>query len=383
MLRNVAVMCIVGAAFAASATAQNRASFSEKGSVLIYPKVEVRFDQAGNLLQDTFIQLINDHPSWSVHVLMHFVSEFCDPLHVDFDITHNQPMYWSAATGQGTRNVAPITSVLQPYPDPEGSGDMIVRGYLVIVATDWSNAQIRWNHLAGHATVVNYAGGFSYQYDAYAYAGLRGSTGSRIGDPGIVKLDGVEFSSGFNRLLLEFIPSGSMAFSGAGRLVTHETDLTLMINDVDARQERDQFYTKAHFLLWNENEVSFATEYCINCFDESLLSLRGNAFLATSLNSDMAYALIDGQASSVCDRPPDIISSERALIGVATKLLTFDNGTTQAAAHSLPGVGEQSATLWHDLIGPPEELHDPGLGNTGSAGKARSPNLDGPITWRR
>ncbi|MCP4593512.1 MAG: hypothetical protein GY842_22470, partial [bacterium] len=44
------------------ASAQNvRASTSEKGSLLIFPKVELRWNSAGELIQDTFIDLTNDH----------------------------------------------------------------------------------------------------------------------------------------------------------------------------------------------------------------------------------------------------------------------------------------------------------------------------------
>lgn len=52
----------------------DRGSASEKGSLLIFPNVELRWDAAGNtLIQDTFIDLTNDYPG-DVLVQMYFVN---------------------------------------------------------------------------------------------------------------------------------------------------------------------------------------------------------------------------------------------------------------------------------------------------------------------
>ncbi|MGE0482373.1 MAG: HYR domain-containing protein, partial [Phycisphaerae bacterium] len=40
-----------------------RATPSQKGSLLIYPKVEVRYDDQGNVLADTYISILNDYPA--------------------------------------------------------------------------------------------------------------------------------------------------------------------------------------------------------------------------------------------------------------------------------------------------------------------------------
>ncbi len=367
MLRKLVIATAACALMAQASLAQDRASTSQKGSVLIYPKVEIRFDAAGNLTQDTFIQLTNDFPSSSVHVVLFFVSEFCDRLYTDIDLTHNQPAYWSAATGQGTINVAPLTALTAPYPDPEGSTDNVIRGFLVAIATDLENCQIRWNHLTGLATVVNYADGHASEYNPYAFAARSGNNGDPVGSCGTVYLDGSDYDYSFNTLLLEFIASGSTAFSGGGRVVMHDTDVSLVINDIDVRQDRDQYYTKARYLIWNEDETSFQMEYCITCYDERLLSDVGGLFLVQNLQTNMGYAQIAGLASEICDFPPDIITTDVALLGVATKVLTFDNGDVTTAASSLPGSGTQSATIWYDANGGgPEEGKNPGsLGTIG------------------
>ncbi|MCP4592403.1 MAG: hypothetical protein GY842_16850, partial [bacterium] len=50
-----------------------RVGVSHKGSLLIFPMVEVRWDWCGNLIQDTFIDLTNDYPE-NVNVQLYFVN---------------------------------------------------------------------------------------------------------------------------------------------------------------------------------------------------------------------------------------------------------------------------------------------------------------------
>jgi hypothetical protein len=53
--------------------ALERLSSSEKGSLLIFPVIEVRWDSEGVVLQDAFIDLTNDFPE-DVQVQMYFVN---------------------------------------------------------------------------------------------------------------------------------------------------------------------------------------------------------------------------------------------------------------------------------------------------------------------
>jgi hypothetical protein len=53
--------------------AGDRVSGTEKGSVLIFSKVELRWDGAGNLIQDTFIDLTNDLGE-SVQIKLYFIN---------------------------------------------------------------------------------------------------------------------------------------------------------------------------------------------------------------------------------------------------------------------------------------------------------------------
>ena len=52
---------------------QDRVSGTEKGSLVIFPKVEPRWTEMGTLVQDTFLSLTNDYPG-EVRVQMYFIN---------------------------------------------------------------------------------------------------------------------------------------------------------------------------------------------------------------------------------------------------------------------------------------------------------------------
>ena len=98
---------------------------TQKGSLLIMSKVEIRWDAQGNLLQDTFIALTNDYME-DVRVQMFFVNgdepipagdqERAHPgwnwVDNEITLTGNEPAYWSALTGN-PKGVSPFT-ILDP-----------------------------------------------------------------------------------------------------------------------------------------------------------------------------------------------------------------------------------------------------------------------------
>ncbi|MBU0717593.1 MAG: hypothetical protein KJ749_05030, partial [Planctomycetes bacterium] len=77
MTRRLLMVLLLGglcvALTVSTALAVDRVSASEKGSLLVYPKVEVRWDPLGNVIQDTFIDITNDYPQ-DVYVQMYFVN---------------------------------------------------------------------------------------------------------------------------------------------------------------------------------------------------------------------------------------------------------------------------------------------------------------------
>ena len=303
-----------------------RVSASEKGSVLIYPKVEVRWDANGQLVQDTLITLNNDYYQ-DVHIVMYFVVEGCLASYRDTSLTANEAAYWSAYTGS-PKQVGPFHQDVEPYADPEepfGVGDTTVRGFIVLFATNEYNEQIRWNHLYGAATIVNYRWSSAWEYNAYAFKALDSHVqGEVVGTPGVINLDGSDYDSCFGTLLMDFYASNDLDHavfpSAFGLGIAVDTDLTLLIPELDLRQGGQPVTTKAQFWIWDENGWSRRAHYCLTCWDEWLLSNVGGPFLISNLQTDKGRARIEGIANVEC---PD--STARPLLGVAVTWLTFDN----------------------------------------------------------
>ncbi len=341
---------------------------SKRGSLLVYPDVEARWNAAGDLVQDTFLTVVNDYPA-DVHVFIYFVDEDCGRLYSDRDLTHRQPQYWSAATGQPF-GIAGIGS-LPRRPDPEGSGEFIVRGSVILWATNLEGHEIRWNALTGSATVVNYAAGTSFEYTPWAFVtecvehgeepldciefDANGTCCQAVAIPGNIDFDGFQYDLGPNTLVLDYIAAGSTAYSKPGIPVTHDTDLTIHILDKDLRQDNEgPVVTKVRVNAWNADETSFATEYCISCWDQRLISSIGGPFLRNILQTDNGYAVLDGQESTVCE-----FSREASLLGVQNAVLTFPGNEKVFAGETLRQRGQQAGNLKYDVPGPPEELTRP------------------------
>ena len=220
------------------------AGTSHKGSLLVFTKVEIKWNPDGDLIQDTFIDLTNDW-NYPVHVQLYLV-RYCG-LWVDNEIvlTGNEPTYWSAAEGRsadGSRVVSPFTVLGDGFADndPHNLGGRKLHGYLLAWAVDpVTNEEVRWNHLKGDALIVNYQDKTAWEYPAWAF---RAKAGDYNGDtlidpPGELRLNGVEYDYAPAMLLLDFYASESVLSSeGAPQSATVDTDLTLWAAIKDLRQ---------------------------------------------------------------------------------------------------------------------------------------------------
>jgi len=357
----------------------------EKGSLVFFSKVEIRWDYMGYLIQDTFLSLTNDYPD-DVWVQMYFINGD-PPLDGDegerphpgwnwvdnkIHLTANQPIYWSALTGQPS-NVSPFT-VLDPGDPPgrpamDGTDDRVLRGYVVAWAvTQDGSDEIMWNHLAGNGTLIHYGGGSGWEYKACAFQVVQSGIfhGQTTGTPGELFLDGSEYGKCSDLLLMNFQAVGSSAFSAEGAAqVISNTDLTLHPVTADLRQNNDgPTATKADIDIWNQWEAHFSGHRCIACWDQTLLEFYGipNHFLLQNLQTDHGKARINGVANELCnldldnDGVDDVISQPAALLGLVAKLLTIDGGAEYSSAGtSLFGLGGQNAKIKYDAQdgGPP------------------------------
>jgi len=358
-----------------------RGGCNEKGSLIIWSKVDIRWDQSGNLLQDTFITLTNDYQA-DVKVQLYFINGD-EPLEAngaerahpgwnfvdnEITLTANQPTYWSAVSGNEF-GVSPWT-VLDPGTPPgrpatDGSNERMLRGFIVGWAVDNQGREIRWNQLAGEGIIVRYnLSGSAWEYTACAFQvpDVTAPHGGLLPTPGTLNLDGTEYCSPFDQLLLNFQASGSTAWSSnSGVLVDSDTHLTLHPISADLRLNVPTSgppITKAHFDVWNENETKFSGAYrCIECWDQTYLRLYGvpNHFVLNNLQTDHGKARIDGIASPLCEDSEDF-----ALTGVHARRLEFVGaGLTPVdideSGGNLWGMGVEPAVIMHDPIGPPPD----------------------------
>jgi len=240
-----------------------RAEVSTKGSLLVYTKVELKWDALGRPIQDTFLDMSNNYPQ-DVRVQLYFVNgdqptapvlegdppveverahPGCNAVDVVITLTANQPTYWSALTGLPA-GVSPFTILDPGFPpgrpddDPRNRGGRVLRGYVLAWAVDEDSQEIRWNHLLGDAVIVNYALTYAWEYPTWNFVAVAGLIeGDLLLDPlGQLNLDGIEYAYAPDQLIFTFYSSGALLSSGRGTSVLIDTDVTLFAAIKDLRQ---------------------------------------------------------------------------------------------------------------------------------------------------
>jgi hypothetical protein len=211
----------------------------ENGSLLIWPKVEVRFDFAGQVIRDTFLELTNDGIE-QVSFQLYFVNgEAPTDAVVDFGgaiierahsgwnftdqqivLTPNEPTYWSAHTGL-PKGMTPFSNLDggppagRPDPDPRNPGGRIVRGFVVGWAVNVDGREINWNHITAGAKILDYREASGEDYPAWAFDCVSGVADLAECDatPGRLLMDGMEYDAAPEKLLFDFFTPGSAALS--------------------------------------------------------------------------------------------------------------------------------------------------------------------------
>ncbi len=238
-----------GESGSAPALATNdRVSTTQKGSLLVFAKVEIKWDAAGNLIQDTFISIDNDLDQ-EVRLVVLLVNaeppgypDECQAVvNNEIYLTHDEPTYWSVLTGD-PKGLSPFTTTGPPQLDldPRNPGGTHLHGYIIAWAVDPEYREIRWNHLSGTATLVNYKYAEAWEYGAWAFRALMGTnSGDLLAAPyGKLNLEGIEYDWMPDKLLLDFFAPGAQLLSKDGRWLTVvDTDLTLWIGINDLTEE--------------------------------------------------------------------------------------------------------------------------------------------------
>jgi hypothetical protein len=410
-------------------SAHGRSDITQKGSLLFFPQVEVKWNAAGDVRQDTFLEISNDFPE-DIDVQFYFVNgdaptaaqclPECYLIHgglctevagcvterahpgwnwvdVQVPLTANQPLYWSAATGQpvGVSSLAildPGTPPGRPDPDPDNPGGRVIRGYILGWAVNRDGHEVRWNHLTGAALILDYDDFSGWEYKAWAFQTRQAVHGGEPPNclafnldsgqcmdsqvvPGRLDLDGYEYDPCPGRLQFQFRTVGSVleGLSHEAPDVAVDTNLALSLCGSDLRQETvGPTTTKAKFDIWNENEVRFSgTERCLTCWNLSPLhsyTTLGipNHFLMRNLHTQSGRARVNGVASNVCD-VNGTKSVDAALLGVAHKVLRFPYSVVkdtvfiseptrrEKSGLELVGQGDEVAQILYDIVEQPQE----------------------------
>lgn len=322
----------------------------DKGSIVVFSKIEVRWDASGRLLQDTFVTLSNDWPE-DVRIYMIFLNgdppleedgdERAHPgwnfMDVELTLTGNQPVVWAASSG-APYDVAPWTS-LDPGPPPgrpadDGSDERMLRGAIYAWAIDGDGRQIRWNHLAGQATLVRYDRQTAWEYNACALQSVANvEHGSPVGVPETILLNGIEYCLPAEALLFNFQTVGSLAWTPSdppfAPAVTVDTDVTLHPLSADFRLNEPMPdppappTTAVIFEIYNENEDKFCYIRCLSCWEQQVLSrYLGNPLGIVFLQTDHAKARLCGRANPLCN-VKGLVSQDLALLGVYAREISL------------------------------------------------------------
>jgi hypothetical protein len=375
------VWLLVGVCTIASA-AQNVGNTSQKGSVLIFPKIDITNDT--NNARDTIIQISNDYPR-GVMVKCYWVDSSQNIQDFMFLVTITQPVWFRASDGLGTASYPgrlPGDVSTNPITVPPFTGLASPVGELKCWAVNFEGTgQINWNHLYGNATVLDYTNLTAYQYNSFNFT-ARGvpSLGQEVGTGGDIVLSGANLAYDacpqylmFN--FFSFAPTRDVPIDGAGQTVKfNKTDLTLVPCKQDLRQDRIPTCTKAKFDIWNENETKYTGAYqCFKCWFEGYLNqigdpildptgFGGEKFIYSGLHTSLGRFRAAGVASSVCKfgtgpfaKCPAGNGVTSPLLGITTTQIFFTGKSELTAATGVgAGSGETSHILYDPSGLPPE-----------------------------
>ena len=374
MKKSVLFFTAAASVFAAGSAyaAQNVANTSQKGSLLVWPLINV--DQKAPSAHTTLIELSNDANA-TVHVECEYINEQKGRVNFDFDLTAKATASWDAYTLSGDH--------VSPPPFPSNAGTPAfpgnpARGELVCFATDPGRMfQIAWNELIGTATVVRQDTGDSqprqaFKYNAWAFA-ARNATGLAPdnntvaqGTPGKLTLSGANAAGAYDACptynIANFMPNGARL--GATRTV--DNWLSVASCNQDLRETYILHRTKLDFTVWNSNENSFTGAYaCVDSVESIPLGsaeqpsppivVQSSNFDYSTVGTPNARFQVSGGAHT----PPCPFPTENTgLLGVVQSgvALTGDPGVDQDVGNTTQTAGAFAPAgfvLWDVSIAPP------------------------------
>jgi hypothetical protein len=302
-MKKTALMIGISAALAISSSTvfAANANVSQKGSLLIFPKINV------NDGYTTWVRIVNDGLG-PVTVKCYYMDGDKNRNDFEFVLSKNKPFLFDAATGDSPQPIAQGANAFPP-----GTGRYAGIGELVCFAVNDDGTTLRqFNNLAGTATVFYDTFGAA-EYNAWAFKANTASPGN-----GDLLLNGTAYDTCPAYLFGQFSPTGSVAPGGS----YGATYIDISSCKQDLRQDYVRNDTKLQFDVWRYDETRYTGAYeCSNSFFEDTLDrinvMPGN--FASRLLKGAAYYRVQGVASSQCAN-----STATGLVGVQTSFLPDD-----------------------------------------------------------
>ena len=132
---------------------------------------------------------------------------------------------------------------------------------------------MHYNHLFGTASIFNDWSYQAWEYTATAFQALGAATltGTALGSPGELQLNGTEYDACPNILLGNFVPNGYWAYGEQSH-----TQVTLASCNQDLRQAYTPTITKLTWTFWNQDESArTGTHWCADSWYETNFPLAG------------------------------------------------------------------------------------------------------------
>jgi hypothetical protein len=268
---------------------------TQKGSLLIFPWIEVHWNNANKLDKDTIVKINNDGIQ-PVRLHCFWVTETNAPTAFFLELERDQPAWFFASGHDSGQNVSL----------PSFSGE---RGELVCFAVSTKGGvqrPIACNQLFGSATVFDYDLSFASAYDSWNFK-ANAASGLPVGTPGELRLTGApgDYDACPETLVMDFVAKGGKM----GSYYNTGTKLYAVSCKQDLRQDSEpSTKTNLRFVVENENGVKFtgASQCMIFWFGGFLHEIAPPAekhFTSSHIGTDTGGLTIKGIASTACTSP--------------------------------------------------------------------------------
>lgn len=331
-LKSLGVVLTTAALAASSAfAAQNVANTSQKGSLLMYARIDIR---NGN---DTIVRMSNDN-NRSANVKCYYMNEKKGRRDFAFTLTKKQPVWWSVASLEGS-----ITPAAFPN-NGNFDGDPNVGELICWAVNAQRSRQVSFNHLFGSATIYNSQLGTAFEYNSWNFIARGVPLNQPVGDAGALVLNGESgsYDACPSYLVTQISPAGAVLPNGAAG----QTEVSVIGCRQDLRQDFSPTFTKLELTAWNEDEVPFTGAYeCANSYHSFPLTgvdVAPEIFTARVLQSEDALVRVEGVESTQCRNSVDV-----GLVGVrATDISQEDRATVLGTTFNGAGTKTNGIVLW-------------------------------------